>query len=261
MNNWIAVSRTEHANTYFWPRQGYAFAAKDQVVPVLIAELTKLLPHYALGFIQRGDSYQPVALTGLGGERNLYLNADGRWLASYVPSVLRGYPFALANAESGPQVLAIEQGSITDDESAQRLFNEEGQLTSGAQQTVDFLTECEKNRQLTSMACQALSQAGVIEAWPLQINRGEGQEPLKVQGLYRINEQALNQLDAETFSKLRSYGASALAYAQLFSMGQLSQLTERAEFHAKEQAAQQSAKSLDGLMGSGGDTFSFNFNN
>jgi len=81
MTQWIAISRTQHAETNFWPRQGYNFAAPEQVVPILIAELTKLLPHYALGFIQQGKHYQPVALTGLGGERNLYVHSDGRWLA------------------------------------------------------------------------------------------------------------------------------------------------------------------------------------
>ena len=82
MTQWVAVSRTEHADTYFWLRQGYGFAAQKQVVPVLIAELTKLLPYYALAFIQQDEgshqSYQPVALTGLNGEHNLYVHSDGR---------------------------------------------------------------------------------------------------------------------------------------------------------------------------------------
>lgn len=259
MTQWIAVSRTEHADTYFWPRQGYGFALKDQVVPILIAELTKLLPHYALGFILQGEAYQPVAITGLGGERNLYLHPDGRWLAGYVPSMLRGHPFRLANADNDHQVLAIEQDSLTDEPSAQPLFDEEGQLAERVQQTLDFLTQCDKNRQVTVAACQALSKADVIEQWPLQIDRGEGQEPLKVQGLYRINEQALNRLSTDTFAGLRSHGALPLAYAQLLSMSQLSQLTERAKFHAKQHAAQPSLENIDNLLEGGEDDFTFDF--
>ncbi|MHB0776545.1 SapC family protein [Halomonas sp. WWR20] len=262
MAQWIAVSRTEHADNYFWPRQGYLFAAKDQVVPVLIAELTRLLPHYALGFIRQGENYRPVALTGLGGERNLYVHTDGRWLASYVPSVLRGYPFRMANTDNGQQVLAIEQDSLTDEPSAQPMFDEEGNLTSRVQQTVDFLTQCDKNRQATAAACQALSQADVIEEWPLKIERGEGQEPITVQGLYRINEKAMNELAAEAFAGLRKHGALALAYAQLFSMSQLSQLIERAKFHEKlhaKQADQSASRDIDSLLDGDEDDLTFDF--
>jgi len=266
MPEWTAVSRTQHADSYFWPRQGYGFAAQEQVVPVLIAELTKLLPHYTLGFIQQGEGahqrYQPVALTGLGGERNLYLHSDGRWLASYVPSVLRGYPFRMAKADNDQQVLAIEQDSLTDDPSAQPLFDDDGNLTEKVQQTLNFLTQCDNNRQVTQAASQRLGDTGLIEPWPLKLERGEGQEPLSVQGLYRINEKAMNELAAEAFADLRNHGALALAYAQLFSMSQLSQLTERAKFHEKhhaKQADQSANRDIDSLLDGDDDDLTFDF--
>lgn len=270
MSQWIAVSRSQHADSYFWPRQGYGFAAQQQVVPVLIAELTKLLPHYALGFIPQGEGarqsshrhYQPVALTGLGGERNLYLHADGRWLANYVPSSLRGYPFRLAKADNDQQVLAVEQDSLTDEPTAQPLFDNDGNLTDKVQQTLNFLTQCDQNRQVTQAATQVLGETGLIEPWPLKLERGEGQEPLTVQGLYRINEKAMNELAAEAFADLRKHGALPLAYAQLFSMSQLSQLTERAKFHDKQHAKQgdQSAnRDIDSLLEGDDDDLTFDF--
>ncbi|MCD6009919.1 SapC family protein [Halomonas sp. IOP_31] len=262
MSQWTAVSRTQHADSYFWPRQGYGFAAQEQVVPILIAELTKLLPHYALAFIQQGEHYQPVALTGLGGERNLYVHSDGRWLASYVPSILRGHPFRMAKADNDQPVLAIEQDNLTDDSSAQPLFDEDGNLTEKVQQTLNFLTQCDKNRQVTAKASQLLGETGLIEPWPLKIERGEGREPITVQGLHRINEKAMNELAAEAFADLRKHGALALAYAQLFSMSQLSQLTERAKFHEKHHAKQgdQSAnRDIDSLLDGDDDDLTFDF--
>ncbi|MHB0776563.1 SapC family protein [Halomonas sp. WWR20] len=266
MAKWTAVSRTQHAETNFWPRQGYNFAAQEQVVPILIAELTKLLQHYTLGFIQQGEgvhsSYQPVALTGLGGERNLYVHSDGRWLASYVPSILRGHPFRMAKADNDQQVLAAEQDSLTDEPSAQPLFDDDGNLTEKVQQTLNFLTQCDKNRQVTAKASLLLGETGLIEPWPLKIERGEGQEPITVQGLYRINEKALNDLAAEAFADLRKHGALALAYAQLFSMSQLSQFTERAKFHEKyhaKQAGQSASRDIDSLLDGDEDDLTFDF--
>ena len=80
MPQWIALSRTQHADHSYLPRQGYTFAVNQAVAPVLLAELPKLLPHYALGFIQQETGYQAVALLSLDGQNNLYLHSDGRWL-------------------------------------------------------------------------------------------------------------------------------------------------------------------------------------
>ena len=93
MTQWIALSRSEHAGAHYRPRQGYAHAAGDYLAPVLVAELSRLLPHYVLAFIQGETGFLPVALLGTGLGQNLYLNHDQRWLADYVPAVLRGYPF------------------------------------------------------------------------------------------------------------------------------------------------------------------------
>jgi len=105
MPNWTAISPFQHADKYYLPRQDYSFAADQQVVPILIAELSKLLPHYALAFIQQDSTYQPVAITGLGGGQNLYVNYEGKWLATYVPAFLRSHPFRLLTTENNKQVL------------------------------------------------------------------------------------------------------------------------------------------------------------
>lgn len=248
MPEWVAISRTQHATFYYQPRHGYRFAAEQSVASILLAELGKLLPHYALGFIQQGEHYQPVALLGLNGQQNLYLHPDGRWLGNYVPASLRGYPFTLANTEDQQQVLCIAQEHLGEDDQSVPLFDEEGQLDQRVQKTLAFLQECEKNRQVTQAAAGVLGDTGVIEPWPLKVERGEGQEPLKVNGLYRVNEKALNALDADTYATLRG-GPMALAYAQLFSMSQLSQLAERAKFHDKHHAQQQTSENLDQFFG------------
>ncbi|MGM0540730.1 MAG: SapC family protein [Thermodesulfobacteriota bacterium] len=239
MSNWIALSPSQQANKHYLPRQGYSFAADQQAVPILLAELPKLLPHYPLAFIQQESTYQPVVLTGLGGGQNLYVNHDGKWLATYVPAFLRSYPFRLLTAENKQQVLCIQEDHLVDDSQGEPLFDSEGNLTKPVQDTLNFLNECEKNRRVTQAACAALDKSAVIERWPLQIKQQEGQEPVQVDGLFRISEKALNELDAETFSGLRSHGALALAYAQLFSMNQINQLVERAKYHARQQAKQE----------------------
>jgi hypothetical protein len=135
-------------------------------------------------------------------------------------------------------VFCIQEDHLSDDQ-GQPLFDAEGNLTKPVQDTLNFLNECEKNRKITQAACQSLQQAGVIEKWLLQIKQSEDQEPVQIDGLYRISEKALNELDKETFADLRKNGALALAYAQLFSMNQVSRLAELAKYHAQQQQKEQ----------------------
>lgn len=234
MPSWTAVSRTEHAKSYWRPRNGFEFAATEQVVPIILAELPQLLPHYILGFLEtKNNIYQPIALVGLGGGRNLYITAEYKWLCSYVPSALRSYPFALhqdPSREDGNAILCIDESSISNDETFPRLFREDGELAEKAAGMLNFVTQCKQNQRLTTIASAALASAGVIEPWPVCISRGEGEEPFTINGMYRINETALNTLDGEVLASLRASGALALAYAQLFSIAQIGQLTKRAEY-------------------------------
>ncbi|TFH86522.1 hypothetical protein EQG41_11220 [Billgrantia azerbaijanica] len=254
MSHWIAISHTEHAAQRYWPRRGFHFAREQSVVPVLLAELGKVLPHYALGFIWEGETCQPVALTGLG-QGNLYLGPQGQWLSGYAPAALRGYPFRLADSPNGEKVLCIEASQLTDDPAAQPLFEEAGELAKPVRDTLEFLGQCERNRQATRQAAQALADAQVIEPWPLQVARGEAQSPLQVQGLHRISETALNGLTAEAYAELRG-APMALAYAQLLATHQLSELAQRAKQQPQPGVT---PEELDSLLEGDNDDLTFDF--
>ncbi len=152
MPQWIALSRTQHADHFYLPRQGYTFADRQVIAPILLAELPKLLPHYALGFIKQEAGYQAVAFLSLDGQTNLYLHSDGRWLCNYVPASLRGYPFTLANTEDGQKALCLDQAHLSE-EQGEPLFDEEGNLAATVQRTLEFLNQCEQNREPAVDGC------------------------------------------------------------------------------------------------------------
>ncbi len=260
MPQWIALSPSQHAGLGYLPRDGYHFADQLNVAGILLAELPKLLPHYVVVLLKEGDHFQPMVLLGVG-ERNLYVAPNGKWLGTYVPASLRGYPFTLANSEQpGEKVFAIDADHLSENQ-GDALFDDDGKLAGTAAQTLDFLTQCDRNRAVTQQACDALQRAGVIEQWPLTIERGEGQEPLTVNGLHRINEQALNSLENDVYATLKG-APMALAHAQMFSMSQLNQLAERARFHenshAEHGATQEVPEDLDSVFDSDDDlTFDF----
>lgn len=257
MSQWIPLSPSQHAEKTCLPREGYTFAAQRPVAHVLLAELARLLPHYVLGFVRQEEALVPVALLSLDGQTNLYVAPNGKWLGSYVPASLRGYPFTLANTEDGQKALCIH-GDHLADEAGDPLFDASGNRSATVQKTLDFLSQCEQNRVQTRNAARALDEAEVIEPWPLQINREEGQEPLAVNGLFRVSERALNALNAEAYAGLQG-PPMALAHAQLFAMGQLAQLTDRTRLQARH-AEDQTAGDVDNLFGGGDeDELEFDF--
>lgn len=257
MPHWTVISKTHHAQARYTPREGYHHAREQLVAPVLLAELPKLVQHFMLGFMPQGERFMAVALLGVEQNQNLYVHPDGRWLGSYVPASLRGYPFNLAPDEQGQRVLCIDAEQLTDaSDVGQALFDENGQPSEAVARQVDFQQHCEANRQRTQQAVDALQQAGVLQPWPLEISRGEGEAPKKIEGLYRIDEKALNSLEAETYATLQG-APMALVHAQLFSAHQLSQLTERAKFH-QQSNTQEVPENLDSVFDSDDDlTFDF----
>lgn len=252
MPEWVALSKTTHRDVQILSRDDYHFAAGERVVSVLLAELDKLLPHFVLGFIVRGESYVPVALLSLGGQRNLYVTSGGKWIGPYVPALLRGYPFALAG-EGEKRVLAVDAEQLVMD-GGNALFDGDAPSDT-VTRTLEFLQQCESSRRATQAATQALVDAKVLGQWPLTVSRGGAQTPQEIRGLYRVDEAALNALGAEDYASLQG-APMALAYAQLFSVSQLDQLSERDKVLAEKGG---DPEDLDALFEEGEDDLGFDF--
>lgn len=256
MPQWTIISRQQHASVRYQARQGYSHASEQIITPVLLTELPKLISQYMLGFVLNGDQFQAVALLGFEQGQNLYVNHDGRWIGDYVPANVRGYPFALAPDNQNQLVLCIDAAKLLEDESGQALFDGAGEPAEPVTKTLEFLHQCDADRKRTQAAVDVLQRSGVVQPWDLEFSRGEGEEPLRVQGLYRIDEKALNTLDAETYGKLQG-APMALVYAHLYTVQQQRQLIERARYRSRH-ATQELPENLDHFF-DGDDDLSFSF--
>ena len=250
MTTWIALSKTDHLEKYWRPRDGFAFTKDMQVVPVTISELSKLIPHYCIAFIKDGATYQAVVLLGLGEEKNVYLNNENKWLASYVPANLRAFPFILGNTEDNKKVLCVSESHLSDNE-GNRLFESNGDLTKETAEKLELLNQSDLNNEANRIACRRLDEAGLIDDWTLTVKTSDSVENLEIRGLFRIDEQKLNQLDPVLFANLRDTAALPLAYAHLFSLSQIDQVSQRIEY-ARSVSSVAKSEDLEGLFNDGG---------
>lgn len=232
MPQYAAVSRDRHAGQRWKRFESYHFAATSTVATIVAAEFSKAMMAFPLAFMEENGVFTPVAVFSIEPQQNLFVAPDGRWIGSYVPAILRGYPFRLIPNEGGELLLCVDEESdlIADGDDSEAFFDADGSIAEPTKRVLDFLSTVEKNRQVTTNACLALRDAGVISPWEITLKSDAGER--KVQGLFRINETALNKLPAEQFETLRQAGALPLAFCQMLSMQHLPSLGKLAEAHA-----------------------------
>jgi hypothetical protein len=228
MTNIVAIDRERHAGKGWRHPQGYGFAAASALTPIGGSEFSHALHSMPIGFIEGSGHYLPVALTAVTRGKNLFVGPNGQWLGGYTPAVLRTYPFSLVRPKGSEQpVLCIDEdsGLIADEseENVERFFEPGGTLAPATKTIADFLRFIEQDQTITDLAVMALAEAGLIKPWSLTVPIGDQQ--VAVNGLYRVDEPGLKELDDAAFLKLRKSSALVIAYGQLFSMAQVSSLT------------------------------------
>jgi len=222
MANIVIVRPERHANKSWRPLQNYAFAAMHALVPLVGLEAARAAVSMPLSFMEQSGRYMLMAMMSPVPGRNLFVGPAGQWLGSYLPAVMRAYPFSLAPVEgSDKKVLCIDEDSgwVVESDSnpdATKFFEQDGVPSAALKAALDFLSQVEQSRTATDLAVAALAEAGVIQPWPLTVEHDKQKTP--VTGFHRIDEAALNGLDGETFLKLRKTSALVLAYAQLVSL-------------------------------------------
>lgn len=256
------ISRERHGLKHWLNHSNYNFAAGDALCPLVAQELPQAMMALPIGFMAEGEYFIPVAVQGLMPGQNLLVTADGRWLSTYIPAPYRIYPFHMATTEQGVQVLCIDEANgLIADNTGKPFFNEDGTPSTSVMEILEFFQQLDANRQVTKDICALLQQHDLIQPWPITVQREQGEQ--KVEGLFRIDEEMLNALTAESLAEVRKGGGLTMAYCQLLSMQHLSTLGTLAQAHAeakKTQSAQASlveSGKLDlGFMNDSG-TFSF----
>ncbi len=264
MSGVAVINREIHGQKNWLRYKGYAFAGKDLVCPLVMQELHKAIMGMPVAFTASGDSFKLVAVMGLEENHNLFVASDGRWLGRYIPAHYRSYPFLLAKAPDNSQVLCVRENSdlIVDAESAsagEPFFDGDGKPAEELAKILDFLNQVHANRVATQRICDALQKLDLIKEWPLTIKDASGTR--QINGLYRVDEEALHALSAKKFLSLRDNGALTLAYCQIFSMQHINELLLLKNTIAEASTSSSQAESindeLDFDMGKSNNTIDF----
>lgn len=264
MPHFVPLSPSAHQGQAWLKSQEYHVFADQSAIALVAQELPPALAVMPVGFRRlKNDEFELVAICALTNQQNLFVHADGRWLAGYRPALLRAYPFLFQKDTQGQHILCVDDssGMLVNAEGGDGdpFFDEDGQPGEKLGQLIKFLTRWEKQRSTTQKAVNMLASFGLLTPWNVNVETPEGESQPGLAGYYRIDEKALNNLDAKKLDALRQLGALTIAYAQLFSQHRLDVLTRLYKLHQQHAEHTQHEPDIELLFDSGDDSLSFDF--
>ena len=252
----VPINIERHGKKKIREINGFGFASGFHIAYVTMHEFARAAGIYPIVFLEdkEEDGFRPVVLLGLEAGQNLFIGSNGKWEASYVPAIIRRYPFALARSpEEGQFTVCIDEASdlVSDTEGA-ALFDESGAPTAITENVKKYLAELQQMDALTREFTRFLAEHNMLT--PLNMRVRSMGEARSISGCYVINEERLNNLSTESFMALRAKRYLPAIYAQLISLAQIERLVTLKEgLEAKPANAPDAAATGEAVDDSKGD--------
>lgn len=222
------LDREKHRTLRLKALGDHRYAAKAHAIPLMAAEYVEASREYPIVFARTPEGKMlSLALTGTQQGENLYLDADGRWDARYIPAFVRRYPFVFA--ETGPdQLTACMDESFPgfSQTEGEALFRDNGESTPFMQGYFDLLTECQRQTVLTESFLKKLEASGVLMEAQMRAETPDGR-CAQLQGVLVVDSNKFQGLPPETLKEWFLSGELGLVYAHLFSLGNIVELARR----------------------------------
>ena len=221
----IPISYERHGAKRVKTIENFDFAKNVNMASIMVHEFSRAASLYPIVFVEekRKDKFVPVVLLGLEEGENLFIQED-KWQVSYIPAIIRRYPFALAKTEEEGRftVCIDEQSDLINEYEGQALFNDNGEQAELMERVKRYLVELQQMDQFTEGFCKYLSEKNMFT--PMNLKVRIGQELRNIKGAYIINEERLNSLSDETFLEMRAKKYIPVVYAHLSSLSQIERL-------------------------------------
>lgn len=222
----VPINKEKHSGLKVKSVESFSFAGSFHIASVMVHEFVRAASVYPIVFLEdkEQDEFRPVVLLGLNAGENLFVDDEGKWQASYVPAIIRRYPFALAKApEQDDFTVCIDEGShYLSEDDGQALFDDNGEPTEVIENVKRYLGELQQMEVFTKSFCHFLSENNLFT--PLNMRVRAADEIKNVTGCYVINEERLNNLSDKKFLDIKERRYLAPIYSHLTSLSQIERL-------------------------------------
>ncbi|MEO5733712.1 MAG: SapC family protein [Rubrivivax sp.] len=235
----VALDSVEHRGLKLnVPVADWQMTDKLNAIFVAAAEFGDVCREYPIVFVRAGkeddgtDAIAPIAVLGLTQTENLYVTAGG-WRATYMPAVLRSYPFCIARIDAERFAICVDMAySGVDQPGGQPLFETDGQPAELLKSMTTQMETLESEVQRTRMVCRRLLQLGVLADMRFDATLPDGRKH-SVDGFLTVDQQKMTDLAEADVVDLHRTGVLAAVHQHWVSLGNMRQLLE---WHAEKGA-------------------------
>lgn len=232
------LNKETHGELHVEEIKDYLHTRETNSIYVAAVEFQLAAREYPIVFARGADErFFPALLLGLEENKNLFVDARGKWLAEYIPAYVRRYPFILAAplADAGQEAGQDTTFTVCIDEdfpgfnqnrAGKPLFDEQGKQTALLDQAMDFLRDYQSQVELTAGFCQNLAGLGLFEPMQANVEMASGAKHV-LGGFFGVNRDKLKALRPEQLAELLKSDEMELIFAHLASLANLDNLMKR----------------------------------
>jgi hypothetical protein len=209
-----------HGDLRLLPGADFSFASSLVQAPVTLQEIGLCCRNYVVAFKAAPGAPRLVALLGVSGRGNVFLEPSGAWKSGcYVPAAVRRYPFTLMETpDKAKLILAIDAGSDRiSGKMGQKLF-EAGKPSAIVQEASAFLKRLQAQSKATDAFVSALADKQIFKPGRLAFKKPDGKQYI-IDGLLIADEKKLHDLPNETVADWHRKGWLAAIHFHLLSLG------------------------------------------
>lgn len=225
----VPLDSVKHKDLRINVDRNYGHVSNQNMIPLLAFEFLQASTNFPIVFVKQQETgkFKSVALLGLNASENLVFS-DNKVHSNYIPANVRRYPFAAGgkSVDESEMVLCIDENSALLNESeGMQIFDENGKPSEATQQVTKMLSDILAKDAATDIFIEFLVEHDLLQPADVTLKLGE-EGDRQINGLYKVNEEALNELSDEEALTLYKRKYFAAIYAHLASLSQFNRLLQ-----------------------------------
>jgi len=201
----------------------------ENFVPVVFQEFYSLATEFPLMFVRNKNTgdFVPGAMMGLKKGVNLYCQTS-EWQPNFVPTSFTLTPLSVSRLDphSNEADIAIdEQSPLLSETEGELLYQSDGEATDYLKSRIDHVVRVTQQSMQAVSLCRYLAEKRLFTTRTLHLQHSEKSPKYEVEGVFAIDEEALEKLNDEEFQELRKRGLLPIIYSHLTSLQQIIRLS------------------------------------
>jgi hypothetical protein len=213
------------------PITDWSMASRLNAIFLAATEFSDACLEYPIFFVKVGEEVAgvpqiaPIAVLGVNAEQNLYLQGTS-WRASYLPALLRAYPFCIGRMDEQRFAVCVDTGwDQVNTQEGQALFQPDGQPTELTKSVQAHFETMEAEIQRTRLVCQRLQELDVLREMRLDATLPDGRQHT-IDGFLTVDQEKMQGLDDKVVLELHRNGVLGLIHRHWVSLAHMQRLVQ-----------------------------------